>query len=108
MISYVVVVGVNDDEEGVAIGVIIAMACFGRVRFVRERIRYVKVVLVPCRHAIMVTNAGSFRQIAQGCCREIAGVFRFLFEDLSRGLVFSRFVDLVARGNEEIDFRMLC
>ena len=107
MVGCVVVVGVDDDEQGIAVRVIVAMAGLRRVGLFRERIWYVEVVLISRRHAVMVADARCFRQAAEGFSREIAGVLRFLQMNLSGGLVFCRLVNLVARGDEEVDFRML-
>ena len=61
MVCSVVVVSVDDDEECIAVGVEVAVTCFGRVLFFCERIRYVEVVLIASRHGVVVTNSGSFR-----------------------------------------------
>lgn len=107
MVGSVVVVGVDDDEEGIAVGVIVTVAGFRRVTFFREGVRYVEVVLVTGCHAVVVADAAGFGQIAQGCGRKVSGILDFLFVQLDCRLVFRRLVDLVARRDEEVDFRML-
>lgn len=55
----------------------------------------------------MVADARGFWQAAQGFGREIACILRLLQVDLLGGLILGRLVDLVARGDEEIDLWML-
>ena len=103
VIRRVVVVRVDDDEKRIAIGVEIAVAGSRRRRFFRERIRHVEVVLVADGHAVMVANACGLRQAAQRLGGEVARVLHLLQLDLFLGLVLRGLIDLVARGDEEVD-----
>ena len=64
MVGCIVVVGIDDDEEGIAVRVVVAVACFRRIGFFRKRIRHIEVVLVTRRHAVMVADARGFWQAA--------------------------------------------
>ena len=74
MVGRIVVVRIDHDEERVAIRVEIAVASRRRVRFLRERIRHVEMVLVARCHAVMVADARRFRQAAKRFRRQIACV----------------------------------
>ena len=111
VVSGIVVVGINMNEQSVAVSVVVAMACGCRVGFFREGVRRVEVILIACRQAVMVADARSFGQAAQSRSGEIAGVLVFLYLQLGGICIVAdfacRFVDLVAGGYEEVDFRVL-
>ena len=107
MVGGVVVIGVDDDEQRAAVGIVVTVAGFSRIHFFRKGIWDVEVILIARRHAVMVADARSGRQAAQRGRRQVACILIFLHLNLSGALVFCRFVNLVARRYEEVDFRML-
>jgi len=107
MVGGVVVVGIDDDEQGIAISIIVAVAGLGRIRFFGEGIRYVEMILITAGQAVVVADARCFRQAAQGGGGQVAGILIFLELNLIGALVLGRFVDLVPWRYEEVDFRML-
>ena len=107
MVCRIVIVRVDNDEQSTAVSIIIAVACRRRIGFFREHVRGVEMVLPAGSQTVMIADCYSLRQIAECRCGKITCIFCFLLLQFVCIAVAGRFVNLVARRNEEVDFRML-